>query len=161
MWAPLIAFVHSTQGSSVQYNVAPLRSALAYRIAFSSAWIEIQFSYEILAGCSSYVNFPRGQAPAVAQPNSPAGAPLYPVEMMRLSIVMTHPTIRRVQSARSATVCAIARKYSSHSTRGTDILGHVFRPVPYVVQPAVHKNVSAGASLEVVRVLRFYLRLAL
>src|SRR5579863_7796145 len=55
-----------------------------------------------------------------SQCRRPAGAPLYPVAKMRLSLTMTAPTDLRLQVEREATARAMLTKYSSQLGRNAD-----------------------------------------
>ena len=84
------------QGESVTYNVAPSTEVLfltAYNIAFCSACI-----------ASEHPPFESRGQPASGHSSSqlcvPDGGPLYPIEIIRVSLVSTAPTWRLIQCDR-------------------------------------------------------------
>src|SRR6188768_286749 len=89
---------HARHGDKVKNKLAPSTSVLfftAYKIAFCSAWIaNEQPPFES-----------RGQ-PTPGHSSSqlcvPEGGPLYPIEIIRVSLVSTAPTCRLMQCERLA-----------------------------------------------------------
>src|SRR5687767_4434794 len=97
-----ITRAQAMQGESVMYRVAPSSDTLffaAYRMAFCSA-------------CSASEQLPllsRGQPTpghSMSQLWVPAGGPLYPREMIRVSLVSTAPTCAFTQCERLARLTA-------------------------------------------------------
>src|SRR5690606_615213 len=99
------------QGASVTYNVEPSTEALfltAYKMAFCSA-------------CSASEQLPLLSRLHPVSGNSssqlwvPAGGPLYPIEIMRVSLVRTAPTCFLIQWDLLARFTASSIKISSKS----------------------------------------------
>src|ERR1700733_8272539 len=93
-----MSLAQGRQGDSVVYSVAPSRLApffTAYSIAFSSA-----------CKASEQLPFESRAQPVVGHSSSqlwvPAGGPLYPIDIMRVSLAKTAPTWALTQCERLA-----------------------------------------------------------
>lgn len=103
----MINFAHSMQGDEVMYSVEPSEELCDFAtlvIAFASAWSTYGFVRPSLSPFSHSHTF-----------SNPDGVPLYPSEIIILSLTISAPTLRLVQYEFSAHIRAIAIYLSSRS----------------------------------------------
>ena len=93
----MISFEHSMQGASVMYRVEPSQLFALFAtlvMALASAWS----TYDLVLPLSSSHIF-----------SKPEGVPLYPSDMIILSLTISAPTLRRTQYEFSAQMRAMRR----------------------------------------------------
>jgi len=109
-----ISLAHWIQGSPVMYRVEPWHSFEFCNIALASACM-----HRHLSNCSpvfilSLILFSHLSHPPWLQFKNCDGVPLYPVDMIRLFLVMTAPNCLTRQEERLDIRLATCIKYSSH-----------------------------------------------
>lgn len=100
--ACIICFAHSEQGGRPAiYKVAPSHSLPAWMRAFLSA-------------CTTYLYFVSLSCSLSSESSIPLGNPLYPVDLISLSLTTTAPTLVEGSLLQDATSTAISRNLLSH-----------------------------------------------